>query len=63
MIDAAKVLDLLAAGKMQKQIASELGCSYPHIRATIGKQVKAMGCRTLEQAVAKHVLKRVKEEI
>lgn len=61
--DHAKVFDLLAAGIQQKNIAGQIGCSYGHLRTSLGKHVRAIGCRTVEQALAKHVRNRLKEEI
>lgn len=57
-IDNDTLLDLLAEGKVVKEIAYERGCIVETVRRRIKVCVKSMGCRTAEQAVGKHVLEK-----
>lgn len=54
------VLDRVAAGDRPKAIARELGVSHTYVRFRLSQGVKALGCRTPEQAAAVHVAERIR---
>ena len=55
-----RALELLAQGWKPRQIAAALGCSYSTLRRRLARYVKAIGCRTVEQAVAQLVFQQVR---
>ena len=53
-------LERLSQGKTRKEIAAEIGCSYSTLRRRLARYVKDLGCRSVEQAVARHVTEKIK---
>lgn len=53
-------LEKLAEGKKRKEIAAELGVSYSTMRRRLSRHVHAIGCETVEQAVAVQTAEKIK---
>jgi hypothetical protein len=49
------LLEKLIEGKVPKEIAYELGCGLRCVDYHLNRWVRESGCRTLVQAVAKHL--------
>ena len=58
-----QLLARLAMGRTKEMIATEFDVSEEAIQRGIDTQVKVMGCRTSEQAVAQFVAARIKESL
>lgn len=59
-IDTRDLLDELASGKKPRQIAAQHDCSYSTFRRRLSRYVRSAGFTSVEQAVANHVLDRVR---
>ena len=57
------MLERLSQGEKPKAIAAEIGCSYSTLRRRLSRHVQAIGCQTVEQAVAQHVAEKIKREM
>lgn len=62
-VDAGELLDRLAAGERPKAIATAYGCHYVTLRRRLSRHVRALGSKTLEQAIAHHVAQRIKARL
>jgi len=58
-----QTIQKLSEGKKPRVIAEEAGVSYSTLRRRLARHVHAIGCQTVEQAVAKHVAQRIKERL
>ena len=58
-----KTIERLAEGKKPRDIADEFGVSYSTLRRRLARHVQAIGCATVEQAVASHVAQKIKNWI
>ena len=56
-------LEKLAEGKKPKAIAAELGVSYSTLRRRLSRHVHAIGCETVEQAVAVQTAEKIKRAL
>lgn len=59
-IDSRDLLERISEGIKPRQIALEVGCAYSTIRKRIALVVHDSGCKTLEQAIAKHTVEKIK---
>lgn len=58
-----QALEKLAEGKKQREVAAELGVTYFTLRRRLSRHVRAIGCRTLVQAVALTTAEKIKREM
>ncbi|HEY3159804.1 MAG TPA: hypothetical protein VGJ78_12650 [Vicinamibacterales bacterium] len=53
-------IEKLAEGKDRRTVAAELGVSYSTMRRRLSRHVRAIGCETVEQAVALQTAAKIK---
>lgn len=58
-----RALEKLAEGKTRKVAAAELGVSYSTMRRRLARHVHAIGCGTVEQAVAVQTAEKIKASL
>lgn len=59
-VDRFDLMNRLACGQTQREIAEALPCDYRVLRQMTSEHVRDMGCRTLAQAIAQHVAVRIR---
>lgn len=58
-----QTLEKLAEGKKPRAIAAEIGIAYPTLRRRLSRYVHAIGCETVEQAVAVQTAAKIKASL